>query len=815
MSTRPATRTATRVATVLGSALLIAPLVTSPASAATPDHLVISEVYGGGGNSTATYTHDFVELYNPTERPVPLAGYTVQYYSSAGNTGPASNTCTLPNVTLESGKHFLIQQAKGSNGMTGLPGVDLECAAAMSASAGSIELSDSDGIVDLVGYGSTAKYETSPAPRLDNTSSAQRKKDTTGHVDTDDNSADFLKGSPDPQGSGSTGDDTQPAPGPGTTSIATIQGTGAASSITGQTVTTTGVVTAAYPTGGFRGVYLQTPGTGGTTKSAGDASDGIFLFSDWASQNLAVGDCVVVKDSEVKEFSGLTELVGGFVTQVEGCDPVTATPLASLPATDADKEPYEGMLVQPQDTYTITNNYQLNQYGQLGLTPGEEPLYTATEVVTPDRAAAYEAENATRSITLDDGSSWDYLKNGQAKGSALPYLAQDEPMRTGSQVTFARPVILDHRFQWNFQPTGQVVGSTDPDDPLATENDREATPPAVGGDVRVATFNVLNYFTDLGRDEENCRYYADREGNPVATNSCAVRGAWSDQAFRDQQEKIVTAINGLGADIVSLEEIETSSALSHLPGQDRDRALSALVDALNAAGGTWAYAPSPRVVAPNEDVIRTAFIYNPDRVQLLGPSETLIDPAFANARQPLAQKFKLRTAGSPFVVVANHFKSKGSGADDGTGQGLSNPSREAQARALTDWVDDAFGGKAVLLVGDFNAYSKETPVQIIEAAGYTNLAKAYEPGSATYQFGGRLGSLDHVFANEKAEQMVSGAGVWDINGDESIAMQYSRRNYNVTDFHTAEAYASSDHDPIVVGLEVKGGKNTTGGRPKA
>jgi predicted extracellular nuclease len=479
-----------------------------------------------------------------------------------------------------------------------------------------------------------------------------------------------------------------------------------------------------------------------------------------------------------------------------------------VPVTDADKEQYEGMLVQPQGTYTITNNYGLNQYGQVGLAVGEQPLYTATDVVLPGAAAtAYELENTKKYITLDDGSSWDYLRSATAQDSPLPYLSQDEPMRTGSQLSFTKPVILDYRFQWNYQPTGQVVGPTDADDPVTTENDREFTAPAVGGNLKLATFNVLNYFPDLGATEDtykDCPSYDDRDGNPVTTNFCEVRGAWTAEAFGDQETKIVTAINGLGADVISLEEIENSAAISYLPGQPRDKALATLVTALNADGGQWAYVASPTVTPSNEDVIRTAFIYRKDRVMPLEASQILLDGAFANARYPLAQKFKALNAGSPFVVIANHFKSKGSGVNDGTGQGNANPSRVAQATALTTWANTQFADEAVFLVGDFNAYSREDPIRIIEAAGYTNLAKKFDEGSASYQFDGRLGSLDHGFANAKALKMVTGAGVWDINGDESVAMQYSRRNYNVTDFFAATPFSSSDHDPLLIGLRVNG-----------
>ena len=114
-----------------------------------------------------------------------------------------------------------------------------------------------------------------------------------------------------------------------------------------------------------------------------------------------------------------------------------------------------------------------------------------------------------------------------------------------------------------------------------------------------------------------------------------------------------------------------------------------------------------------------------------------------------------------------------------------------------------FDDQAAFLMGDFNAYSRETPVQILEAAGYTEVIKKFEPLSATYQFSGRLGSLDHVFANAKAMKLVTGAAVWDINGDESVAFQYSRRNYNVVDFYAPDPFASSDHDPCLVGISTK------------
>ena len=188
--------------------------------------------------------------------------------------------------------------------------------------------------------------------------------------------------------------------------------------------------------------------------------------------------------------------------------------------------------------------------------------------------------------------------------------------------------------------------------------------------------------------------------------------------------------------------------------------------------------PSPTVIPPNEDVIRSAFIYKIGRVSPVGASQILTDPAFANARQPLAQRFQPEGSRRTFVAVVNHFKSKGSGEDDGTGQGKSNPSRVSQAKALTGWVNTTFKDDPVFMLGDFNAYAMEDPIRAIKDAGF-------------------------IFTNAKAHELVSGAGIWDINGSESVAMQYSRRNYNVTDFYTTSQFGASDHSPALVGFSMQ------------
>jgi 5'-nucleotidase len=397
-------------------------------------------------------------------------------------------------------------------------------------------------------------------------------------------------------------------------------------------------------------------------------------------------------------------------------------------------------------------------------------------------------------------------------------------------------VVLDYRFSlWNFQPRQQVVddGAT-----VATFSDTRtanAHPADVGG-TSLATFNVENYFPMTGeafvaQGLGTCTYFNDRAGNHIGVNNCTgtggspgPRGAANAASFARQQAKIVTGINRLGASVVSLEEIENSAWF----GEPRDTALAGLVDALNAAAGSpvWAYAPSPpadqMVPLAQQDVIRSAFIYKPAAVAPVGPSTELTtesDPGepFSIAREPLAQGFKKigATGADAFLVVANHWKSKGSGTPlyDGdledtsspaVDQGAFNATRVREAQAVNTFAAQtaaAIGTSRVFLVGDFNSYTHEDPMEVLYADGYTDLGSALHPAEWTYSFNSLEGSLDHVLANSAARAMVTGADVWQINAQEAVAYAYSRYNYNATLlFNGSDPFAASDHDPVIVGL---------------
>lgn len=192
--------------------MLLGGLGTNPAWAApTSNDLRISQVYGGGGNSGATYKNDFIEIFNAGTSAVNLSGWSVQYASATGTTWQVTN---LTPVSLNPGQYYLIWEAAGSGGTADLPTPDATGSITMSATAGKVALVNSTtvlsgscptsgNIIDFVGFGSTANcFEGSgstPAPS--NTTSVSRLN--SGCQDTDDNAGDFAAGAPNPRNTSS------------------------------------------------------------------------------------------------------------------------------------------------------------------------------------------------------------------------------------------------------------------------------------------------------------------------------------------------------------------------------------------------------------------------------------------------------------------------------------------------------------------------------------------------------------------------------------------------------------------------------------
>jgi predicted extracellular nuclease len=554
--------------------------------------------------------------------------------------------------------------------------------------------------------------------------------------------------------------------------IGAIQGTGAATPIPGQQATVRGVVVGDLP--GLSGFYLQDADGDGDPAT----SDGIFVFSP---VEVGLGDTVAVTGG-VSETFGQTQITSQ--TDVAVCvdggagDLPTASAL-DLPATDADRERLEGMLVAPVDALTVSEVFDLTSFGELTLSEGGL-LVQPTELARPGAdAQQIAAENALRRILLDDGS------NVRLNVTTAPYLTPDAPVRVGDVVDFTEPLVLGFGFSaWRLQPADGTA-----DGVFAPQNTRPAAPDPVGGDIRVAAFNVLNYFVTL--------------------DPAIGRGATSPAQFELQAGKIVPAILALDAEVVALMEIEDTDSTGYSPG-NADAALADLVARLNAAEGSedWAYVPLPdELYAVDRDVIRNGIIYRSGSVQPVGDSVGIVDETvWDNAREPLAQTFA--KDGDAFTVIANHFKSKGTAtgatgdnADSGDGQALWNGDRVRQAQSLAEFaaqIAEQSGDADILLMGDFNAYSREDPIVALEDAGYVDLGREFDPGRYSYVFDELSGSLDHALASEPLAQKVTDAVHWNINAVESFAYQYS----GDPELYAAHPYRSSDHDPVIVGIDL-------------
>ncbi|GAA1600191.1 ExeM/NucH family extracellular endonuclease [Actinoplanes couchii] len=578
----------------------------------------------------------------------------------------------------------------------------------------------------------------------------------------------------------------EPAPGcdtAATHTIAQVQGTGAATPLAGSVVTVEGVVTADHRTGGYNGIYVQTAGSGGDRPvTAGTASDGIFVYLTSTAANhpsVEIGDVVRVTGT-VSEYNTLTQITIGAKTDVKVCssDAPLPTPVPlTLPLSDEARESAEGMLVAPAGEFTVSEVYNTNRYGEVVLAAGAEPARIPTDVARPGSAAAAEvkADNKARRILVDDGRT----TNLADAGLAPAYMTKDAPLRVGDTVEKFGAGVLSYGFsEWRLQPANPAaLGTT-----FTASNPRTSAPVNVGGDIKVASFNVLNYFVHFGGD---------------------ARGAANEAAKEKQEAKIVSAVTAMDADVVALMEIENSVRFEAVETQ---LALKTLVGELNAVdgAGVWDYVRSPAELpgAAQQDFITSAIIYKPASVTPKGASKSVNDETvWGNAREPIAQTF---TAGSiDFAVVANHFKSKstsvaptGDNVDTGDGQGAYNGDRVRQGQALATFVD-GLGTDNVVLLGDFNAYTHEDPLQPLYGKGFKDAHATYAPDKApSYVFSGESGSLDHALISAGLGSRVTGVDIWNINSVESFAFQYD----GYGPFYDNGPFRSSDHDPVVVGL---------------
>ena len=584
--------------------------------------------------------------------------------------------------------------------------------------------------------------------------------------------------------------------------IVAVQGSGQFSPLVRQSVTVRGVVVGdfqnASPVGasrsGLGGFFMQ--------QTVPDAdpltSEGIFVFAPDNPVRVKAGDLVQVT-GVVAEFGqtagtlaaadSLTQLTGTAAAPVVISLCASGVALAatqiSLPVADAATlERYEGMLVEFSQPLAVTELFELGRYGQIVLALAGRQFHPNN-----GNAAATRAENVLARIVLDDGSS-------RQNPRPIPYLSAADTTGTRriGDTTQKITGVLSHTFgAYRIHPTTEPV--------FTNANSRQASAPQVSGSLKVASLNVLNYFTTF----TNGQSASGQTGQGCTLGSSAAkasncRGADNLAEFERQQAKIVAAIAGLDADVVGLMEI-----------QNTDVATITLVTALNARMGVGTYA-AVNSGTFGTDAIKVDILYKPARVQRVGgvvlpTGADLANYTAPSGRPPLAQRFTSADnnggASGGFWFVVNHFKSKGScpaSGDVDLGQGCFNAGRTRQAAALNSFVDrlKAQGEPDVLMMGDFNSYLLEDPPKALEAAGHESLLKRLPANDRyTYVFGAETGALDHAYASSSLRQQVSSVAVWHINADEPSVLDYKS-----AELFAATPFRASDHDPVLVGLSL-------------
>jgi len=540
-------------------------------------------------------------------------------------------------------------------------------------------------------------------------------------------------------------------------------------------------------------------------------SDGIFVFGTAAVTNaaVAVGNKIRLQGT-VTEFNTVTELtVPSNISLLSTNNSVLPLDITLPENTEGDLERYEGMLVRITSPLTVSQNYFQGRYGQVSLS-AEGRMTKPTNIYRPGStdAANLADENARRRITLDDGSS-------AQNPNPIPFIGEDNTLRAGD-IAESITGVIDHGLitasasgprDYKLHPTEPVV--------FSRENPRTASPVEQdsriqAGNIKVASFNVLNYFTTFtngqtasGQTGQGCSL-----GASVSAGNC--RGASNQAEFTRQRDKIINAIAAINADAVGLMEIQNNGAV----------AVQNLVDGLNAkmGAGTYARIADP-VTGTGTDAIKVAMIYKPAKLSPVGVS--LSDNSSINNRPTLAQTFSAAN-GEKFSVIVNHFKSKScsdsaaADADQNDGQGCYNATRIAQAQQLAQsfipQVKSAAGDDDVLIIGDLNSYGKEDPIDYLAGQGLTDqIARFNGDQGYSYVFDGESGYLDHALANASMAQQLSTAMEWHINADEPFVIDYNTE-FKPQDLYDNRPYKASDHDPVVIGLNLYKKLNGTGGR---
>ena len=779
--------------------LFFAALSTGVAANA-PGQVLINEYVG----STPSSDWEYIELFNAGGSQVDLSGWSIELWDADnggtfGGSDGGSPYVIPATTTLDASGKYLFANSLAENGFGVSADFQLPSNAIENSSFTMLLKDSLGGIMDSLlvvnsaselgnandnGVSITPANSIGPSGTFVPGGAHRGTGSTPGDggldwIETAFNSTQTLSAQVNPESVGVTVSSSNPF-----RAIYEIQGSGSSSPFANTDVETIGIVTNLTD----EGFFIQ--------DATGDAdtatSDGIFVFTD-STPTVSVGQEVEVSGTIAESFSRTQ--IGGVslaVNPTGNNGSINSIAVALPAATTTSLERYEGMLIDVTgpngDPLILSEYFNLDRFGEVRLTTALAQQFSDENVGNVTGYAAHVDTVERSSITIDDNRGGSNNHPIPLVGDPLP--PANDPVkiiRRGDEFTNVTGV-LDYAFgDYKIQPTAEPV--------ITSTNPRPTGAPSVSGSLKVATFNLQNYFN------------GDGAGGGFPTD----RGARTAADFSVQTDKFVAAINNMGADIIGLQELEND-------GDEAISSVESLVAALNADLGSnlWSFVDTGTV---GTDVIGVGFIYRNDRVVTSGSHAVLditVDPNFitgANGNRPaIAQTFTELSSGESLTLVNNHLKSKrdddatGLDLDQNDGQGAYNERRRLAAAALASWIatdPTASGDSDYLVMGDLNAYAMEAPILELEANGYTDLLELFEGSDAyTYIFDGQSGYLDHMLANPALLSQVADLDIWHINADEPDVYDYNTGFGKDAAYTSLGEFRTSDHDPVIIGLNL-------------
>jgi len=472
-----------------------------------------------------------------------------------------------------------------------------------------------------------------------------------------------------------------------------------------------------------------------------------------SSEQVSVGDEVLL-NAIIIEKNNESQLDNVELIKILSHNRFIKVEKISLPISDEQWEELEGCLVEIDDNLQISDSYQFNKYGQLLLSKGD--LIQETELFDAQddslEIAHLTLQQELNSIYVDDLSD---LKFPQIDSLYI------DPFKVvvGAKCSKIKGFVSQYNKTYKVRLVNDlIVEQSDPPSLIDLDSD-----------LKIMNFNLYNLFNGNGKKEDF----------PTA------RGAKSYDAYQLQLKKLASAIYAVDPDILALMEIEND-------GEDEFSSIQQFCDYLNKHGyRQYEIAQTNGLIS--DYPIKTGIIYDSGVVETKYKAQYHNHPNFS--RPSLSQRF-IYNDSLEFVLCANHFKSKGSrnakglDVDQKDGQASYNYKRTLQAKTLLDIIDSLYFDENIIVLGDFNAYSKEDPIQALQS---TNLHRL-ETVNHSYVYKGKNGSLDHVFVSDNFIDHINQVQTWNIN---SLYPSWINYSHNIAD---SSYFRSSDHNPMVIGV---------------